>query len=185
MGETRKQTTSQIGSFSLCPRGCLGFFLFEFNFNLRFASYYKTNGIMTTVDDFKCCHVPWVIRILPVITVSPQDVWTLLRCHFRVTFVVLVGTEDPARKRKPPPPLALPWCPYPHAFLTLSSYERSPGACVLELFSCYVYLVLLFLLIHLYMLPFTCVSSKQHNYTLSQQLCRLNKNCYNCSQWSQ
>ena len=35
---------------------------------------------------------------------SSQDVLTLMRCHFMLTFVVLVGTEDPTGTGKPPDP---------------------------------------------------------------------------------
>ena len=38
------------------------------------------------------------------ISMSSQDVLTLMRCHFMLTFVVLVGTEDPTGTGKPPDP---------------------------------------------------------------------------------
>lgn len=45
---------------------------------------------------------------------SSQDVLTLMRCHLMLTFVALVGTEDPIGTGKPPTP-TVPWRPYPTA----------------------------------------------------------------------
>lgn len=60
---------------------------------------------MRTIDDFQCCRVLWVVRIILVVTVSPQDqhMWAMLQSYLWVMFVGLVGTTDPAGKGRPHP----------------------------------------------------------------------------------
>ena len=181
---------------------------------------------MTTADDFKCYHAPWVVRILLVIYTY------IYPCHLRMCWpwwdVILCwhlwcwwAQKTPQERESHPTP-TLPRRPYPTAvcahivvlwmfsrFLCIGivfffffwlecncffcvrfccstkwiSYVHTyishlgslshprPHPTPLELPAGIVLMfcihVILFLLIHLYMLTFTCFSSNQHDYTVS------------------